>query len=76
MRLSRERPASAYNHAHGIVTDVAYLGDSSTYLVQLESGKTLRTTEPNAERDAAGRLVRDERVWVSWHESSCVVVTE
>jgi putrescine transport system ATP-binding protein len=76
MRLSRERPASAYNHAHGVVTDVAYLGDTSTYLIQLASGKTLRTTEPNAERDAAGRLARNEPVWVSWNESSCVVVTE
>src|SRR5579872_1602264 len=76
MRLSRERPASAYNHAHGVVTDVAYLGDSSTYLVQLESGKMLRTTEPNAESDAAARLARSEPVWVSWTESSCMVVTE
>jgi putrescine transport system ATP-binding protein len=76
MRVSREPPSSAYNHAQGVVTDVAYLGDTSTYLIQLESGKTLRTTEPNAERDSAGRLARDERVWVSWHESSCVVVTE
>jgi putrescine transport system ATP-binding protein len=76
MRLTRERPESVYNCAHGVVTDVAYLGDTSTYLVQLESGKTLRTMEPNAARESAARLARNERVWVSWHESSCVVVTE
>jgi len=76
LQLSRERPAAAANAASGVISEIAYLGDTSTYLVRLDGGKTVRVTEPNASRLSESRLTRETRVWVSWHEASCVVVTE
>ena len=74
--LTRERPAGEHNRATGIIKEIAYMGDMSIYLVQLDSGKVVRITQPNIVRHAEDRLTWDERVWVSWHESAGIVVTE
>ena len=52
------------------------MGDMSIYLVQIDSGRTLRVTLPNIMRDAEHRIGRDESVYLSWHGSSPVVLTE
>jgi putrescine transport system ATP-binding protein len=76
MVLTREQPAEASNRATGIIKEIAYMGDLSIYLVQLDSGKVVRVTQPNIVRHAEDRFTWDERVWISWHESAGVVVTE
>jgi hypothetical protein len=52
------------------------MGDVSIYHVQIGSGKMVRVTLPNIMRDAGQRIMRDETVYLSWHESSPVVLTE
>ena len=64
------------NVVRGTVKEIAYMGDVSIYLVQIDSGKTLRVTLPNIMRDAENRIARDETVYLSWHGSSPVVLTE
>jgi putrescine transport system ATP-binding protein len=76
MLLTREPPREDVNRAAGTIREIAYMGDVSIYLVQLDSGKTVRITQPNTHRHAELPLTWDDRVWVSWHESSAVVVTE
>ena len=76
MLLTRERPQQDHNLANGIIKEIAYMGDMSIYLVQLDSGKTVRITQPNTIRHADDRLTWDDPVWISWDESSAVVVTE
>jgi len=76
LQLTREQPTSLHNHAPGVVREIAYMGDMSILLVKLDSGKTVRVTQPNTYRHADDHLTWDERVWVSFHESSCVVVTQ
>ena len=76
MQLTREAPQSTHNRAQGVIKEIAYMGDMSIYLVQLDTGKTVRVTQPNVHRHADSRLTWEDRVWVSWHESSAVVVTE
>ncbi len=76
MILSREAPDGEFNRGAGIIKEIAYMGDLSIYLVKLDSGKTVRVTQPNTHRHAEDRFTWDERVWVSWDESSSVVVTE
>lgn len=76
MLLTREQPASPYNRASGVIKEIAYMGDISIYLVLLDSGKTVRVTRPNVLRHAEDSLTWDDRVWVSWDPTSCVVVTE
>jgi putrescine transport system ATP-binding protein len=77
MVLAREAPAIPnQNAAQGVIREIAYMGDMSIFIVQLDSGKTVRITQPNTHRQAQEPLSWEERVWVSWHESSAVVVTE
>jgi putrescine transport system ATP-binding protein len=64
------------NLVSGTVKEIAYMGDVSIYLVQIDSGKTVRVTLPNIMRDAEHRITRDETVYLSWHGSSPVVLTE
>ena len=76
MILAREGPREPFNAAPGTIREVAYMGDVSIYLVELDRGKTVRVTQPNTRRHAGDGFRWDDRVWVSWHESSAVVVTE
>jgi putrescine transport system ATP-binding protein len=66
----------AENLVAGTVREIAYMGDTSIYLVQLDSGSMLRVTLPNVLRGAERPIAREERVWLSWHGSSPVVLTE
>ncbi len=74
--IGRERPETADNWSSATVSDIAYMGDMSVYLLRLDSGKIIRVTQPNVYRHAEDRITWEEKVYVSWHPSSPVVVTE
>ena len=76
--LRRAAPAdTSENCVKGVVKDIAYMGDMSIYLVKIESGKVVRVTLPNVERLSDDeRILWDETVWLTWHGSSPVVVTQ
>ena len=75
--ISRQQPAAANeNLVRGTVREIAYMGDMSIYLVQIESGKMMRVTLPNTMRGGERPIAREESVWLSWHGSSPVVLTE
>ncbi|HEY4448463.1 MAG TPA: ABC transporter ATP-binding protein [Steroidobacteraceae bacterium] len=79
--ISRQPPPTAQaavpeNAVRGTVREIAYMGDMSIYLVQIASGKMLRVTLPNTTRGGERPLAREESVWLSWHGSSPVVLTE
>jgi putrescine transport system ATP-binding protein len=81
INISRQPPAPAggagggENTARGTVKEIAYMGDMSIYLVQIESGKTVRVTIPNVARHTEDRITWDETVYLSWHAESPVVLT-
>jgi len=74
IRLSREQPAQSENCVQGVVSGVAYLGDSTRFLVQLGNRTQLQVTRPNIDRHDE-HLVADEVVWAHWEGNSPVVVT-
>ncbi|MGB5622383.1 MAG: polyamine ABC transporter ATP-binding protein [Gammaproteobacteria bacterium] len=76
IHISREDPAREQNCVRGIVDEVAYMGDFSTYLVKLETGKIVRITQPNLLRGNPERILWDEPVYIYWDASSPVVVTK
>ena len=76
MHLGREKPDAADNWASGVVQDIAYMGDVSIYLIRLDSGKVVRVTQPNVHRHADDRVTWEERVYLTWHPQSPVVVTK
>ncbi|MBV9345447.1 MAG: ABC transporter ATP-binding protein [Gammaproteobacteria bacterium] len=72
----RAPPAAGENAVRGTVREIAYMGDLSIYLVQVQSGTLLRVTLPNITRGRERPIARGEVVWLSWHGSSPVVLTE
>jgi putrescine transport system ATP-binding protein len=65
------------NCVKGVVKEIAYMGDLSIYLVRIDTGKTVRVTLPNVERLSDDERIQwDETVWLTWHSSSPVVVTQ
>ena len=78
IEISRTPPAKTHeNCVHGVVKEIAYMGDMSVYLVKIDSGHVMRVTLPNVERMSDDeRILWDETVYLSWHESSPVVVTQ
>ena len=67
INISIEPPSQTDNVAQGIVKEIAYMGDMSIYLVQLDSGKVVRVTQPNAYRHADDAITWDQAVYFSWH---------
>jgi putrescine transport system ATP-binding protein len=74
--ISVDPPQQTENVARGTVKEIAYMGDMSTYLVQLASGKIVRVTQPNTYRHAEATITWDQPVYLSWHASSPVVLVE
>ncbi|HZF25346.1 MAG TPA: polyamine ABC transporter ATP-binding protein [Steroidobacteraceae bacterium] len=74
--LSREVPPGNENTARATVKEIAYMGDLSIYLAQLPGGKIVRVTQPNTVRHPEDRITWDEQVYLHWHPSSGVVVTQ
>jgi len=78
INILRTPPAdTTENCTKGVVKEIAYMGDVSIYLVKISTGKIVRVTLPNVERMSDDeRILWDETVWLSWHGSSPVVVTQ
>jgi putrescine transport system ATP-binding protein len=63
-----------HNCLHGTVKGIAYMGNLSIYLVGLDSGKDVRVTMPNQMRAAEQEIGWDDRVTLTWHPNSPVVL--
>ena len=65
------------NQLKGVVHDVGYLGNLSTYRVELANGKIVAVTHPNQRRPkgAEHAVDWDDEVHLSWEPSSAVVLT-
>jgi putrescine transport system ATP-binding protein len=74
IEISVDRPIDQQNVAHGVVKEIAYMGDMSVYLIKLDSGKIVRVTRPNVRRHEEGEVTWDQPVYLHWHPSSPVVV--
>jgi putrescine transport system ATP-binding protein len=66
------------NQLKGMVHDIGYLGNISTYRVELSNGKIVAVTSPNQVRPKSGRHAVDweDEVYLSWEPSSAVVLTK
>jgi len=76
LHIGVDEPPVARNRAAGVIGNIGYLGDASVYLVRLEGGRMVRVTRPNSQRRPDENLRVNDRVWLHWHESSCVVLTQ
>ena len=74
--LSKTAPGPEENNwCEGVVENIAYLGDISTYYVRLPAGRTIASTLPNVDRFKVGLPTWDDHVFLSWDPESCIALT-
>ena len=73
--ISRERPAGATNAVAGKVLDIAYLGNITTYHVELPTGEVVKAQETNRARIANRSMTWEDAVWLSWDADAGVLLT-
>src|SRR5262245_41686774 len=74
IQLTKQDMAQPHNCLKGVVKGIAYMGNLSIYLVQLDSGKQIKVTMPNQMRAAEFMIDWDDRVSVVWHPNSPVAL--
>ena len=74
--ISRNKPDQPHNYAQGVIRDIAYLGSHSIYHVDIGGGKIVLVSMANSDRwGEEPRLTWQDNVYVSWDETSGVVLT-
>jgi putrescine transport system ATP-binding protein len=64
--VSLTRPDSADNILQGRVHDIGYIGNLSTYHVELGDGSIVKAQEANRRRIANREITWEDPVWLSW----------
>lgn len=73
--VTAEPPADAANQVQGKVLDIAYLGNISTYHVELPGGQVIKAQTANTDRLKRRDFTWEEPVWLSWSKTAGVVLT-
>ena len=73
--LSHEQPQQPHNWSQGVIKEVAYMGSSSVYKIQLTSGKMARVERINRIRREEDGFTWDTPVYLAWESGDCVVLS-
>lgn len=73
--ISTEEP-EARNRVRGKILDIAYLGNISTYHVEIAGGRVLKAQTANTRRLSRRTLTWEDEVWLSWTETAAVMLEE
>lgn len=74
--ISAEKPSDRANSIQGKIHDIAYLGNMSTYKVQLPSGHMIKAQTANTRRKSRRTFTWDDKVWLSWTDTAGIILTE
>ncbi|WP_171101426.1 MULTISPECIES: ABC transporter ATP-binding protein [unclassified Ruegeria] len=72
--ISADRPTDAVNAVQGKVHDIAYLGNLSTYHVQLADGTIIKAQTANTRRISRRSFTWEDPVWLSWTATAAVLL--
>ena len=72
--ISSEQPTDRTNVLQGKVLDIAYLGNISTYHVQLDNGTVIKAQIANTRRIARRNFTWEDPVWLSWTDTAGIVL--
>ena len=72
--ISAEKPAASENSYQGKILDIAYLGNISTYHVELPSGHIIKAQTTNTQRLSERGLTWEDTVWVYFQGSAGVLL--
>jgi putrescine transport system ATP-binding protein len=64
--VSTEKPDGAMNAIKGQIVDIAYLGNMSTYHVQIPGGPLIKAQSANTRRLSRRAFTWEDEVWLSW----------
>ncbi|MDO6461816.1 ABC transporter ATP-binding protein [Granulosicoccaceae sp. 1_MG-2023] len=74
--ISTEPPSDTrVNCMQGEVWDIGYLGNLSVYHVKLDSGKMAMAVRTNRARSIESSITWEDRVYLSWHPSAAVILS-
>jgi putrescine transport system ATP-binding protein len=74
LHITKEDQQHAANCMKGTVKGIAYMGNLSIYLIELDSGKQIKVTQPNQIRAAENAIDWDDRVTLTFHPNSPVAL--
>lgn len=74
--ISKKADKSEANQLSGIVDDIAYIGNLSTYYVRLENGTIVKAQEANRRRISNREITWEDKVWLSWTPGGGVILAE
>ncbi len=72
--IASEKPEGRANVIEGTVHDIAYLGNISTYKVQVAGGHMIKAQVANDRRIARRQITWDDKVWLSFTDTAGVVL--
>ncbi len=73
--ISSDKPEGCANALSGRVLDIGYLGNISTYHVELANGQVIKAQMANNRRLSRRAFSWDDEVWLSFTDSAGVVLT-
>jgi putrescine transport system ATP-binding protein len=76
IRISTDKPEDAVNAMQGKVLDIAYLGNLSTYHVELPGGQIIKAQTANTRRIARRDITWEDPVWISWSATAGVMLAQ
>ncbi len=74
--ISAERPGDRRNAVQGKVIDIAYLGNLSTYHVEIAGGQMVKAQAANTRRLSRRDFTWEDPVWLSWTDTAAVLLRE
>ena len=74
--INSERPADADNAVQGKILDIAYLGNISTYHVELPTGTIIKAQSANTRRISRRSFTWEDTVWLSWTATAGVLLAD
>jgi putrescine transport system ATP-binding protein len=72
--ISVDEPVEAANKLQGKILDIAYLGNISTYHVELPTGHIIKAQTANTRRLARRTMIWEDPVWVSFTDTAGVLL--
>ncbi len=72
--INAEKPEGVDNLVQGKILDIAYLGNISTYHVELPSGAVIKAQSANTRRISRRAFTWEDTVWLSWTATAGVLL--
>ena len=74
MSIHAEQPSDVANAVEGRIVDIAYLGNLSTYHVEIAGGHIIKAQSANTRRISRRSFTWEDTVWLSWTPTAGVLL--